>query len=95
MRVSVRSEKSSCFRKGINLFLDQPVHLMMESQDVEYLVLDVSPCRIISTVPTSSTEVDRLGSSLSPDRGPTILLDRREAEHENEIIFSRSLITTH
>ena len=64
--------------------MNQPVHLMMESQDVEYLVLDVSPCRIISTVPTSSTEVDRLGSSLPPDCGPTILLGRREAEHDNE-----------
>ena len=95
MRVSVRSEKNSCFRNDIILSVNQPVHLMMESQDVEYLVLDVSPGRIISTVPTSSTEVDRLGSSLSPDRGPTILLDRREAEQENEIIFSRSQIMTH
>ena len=95
MRVSVRSEKNSCFRKGINLSLDQPVHLMMESQDVEYLVLDVSPGHIISSVPTISAEVDRLGSSLSPDRGPTSLVDRREAEHENEKIFSRSQITTH
>ena len=95
MRVSVRSEKSSCFRKGINLFLDQPVHLMKESQGMEYLVLDVSPGHIISSVPTISAEVDRLGSSLSPDRGPTSLVDRREAEHENERIFSRSQITTH
>ena len=95
MRVSVRSGKNSGIRKGINLSIDQPFHLMMESQDVEYLVLDVSPGRIISSVPTSSAEVDRLGSSLPPDRGPTILLDRREAEHENERIFSRSLITTH
>ena len=58
-------------------------------------MLDVSPGHIISSVPTISAEVDRLGSSLSPDRGPTSLVDRREAEHENEKIFSRSQITTH
>ena len=87
MRVSVRSEKNSCFWKGKILSLDKPFHLMKESQGVEYLVLDVSPGQIISSVPTIFTKVDRLGSSLLPDGGPTSLVDRREAEHENEKIF--------
>ena len=66
-----------------------------ESQGMEYLVLDFPPGLLFFFIQTISMEVDRLGSSLSPDRGPTILLDRREAEQENERIFSRSLITTH
>ena len=71
----------------IILSVDQPVHLMMESQGMEYLVLDFPPGLLFFFIQTISTEVDRLGSSLSPDRGPTSLEDRREAEHENEKIF--------
>ena len=93
MRVSVRSEKN--FRKDRILSVDQPVHLMMESQGMEYLVLDFPPGLLFFFIQTISMEVDRLGSSLSPDRSPTSRRDPREAEHENKRIFSRSQITTH
>ena len=42
----------------------QPVHLMVKTQDMEYLVLDVSPGQVVSSVPTVSVEVYKLGSSI-------------------------------
>ena len=61
---------------------------MVESQGVEYLVLDDPPGLIISVIPTVSVEVDRLGSSIPSDLAPTSREDRGEAEHENEEMFS-------
>ena len=87
MRVSVRPKKNSCFRKDIILSVYQPIHLMMKSQGMEYFMLDFPPGLLFLFIQTISVEVDRLGSSISPDRGPTSLIDRREAEHENERIF--------
>ena len=60
---------------------------MMESQDVEYLVLDDPPGLILIFIQTIPVEVDRLSSSISPDLAPASREDPREAEHENEKIF--------